>query len=148
MFDAIILAAAGVMRLGLAERIRARIDPAEMLPAPGQGALGIEICDGQPDMQRIADALADESTAACVKAERAFSRRLGGSCHLPIAGFAVSEAHQQFWLRGLVASVDGTQIVSGECRGHWADAETLGVALAETLLAQGADALICQINAG
>lgn len=147
-FDAIILAAAGLMRLGLADRIRARIDPAEMLPAPGQGALGIEICDGQPDMQRIADALADESTAACVKAERAFSRRLGGSCHLPIAGFAVSEAQQQFWLRGLVASVDGTQIVSGECRGHWADAETLGVALAETLLAQGADALICQINAG
>ena len=147
-FDAIILAAAGLVRLGLADRIRARIDPADMLPAPGQGALGIEICDGQPDMQRIADGLADEATSACVRAERAFSRRLGGSCHLPIAGFAVSESHQQFWLRGLVASVDGTQIVSGECRGAWAEAETLGVALAETLLAQGADALICQVNAG
>ena len=147
-FDAIILAAAGLVRLGLAARIRARIDPADMLPAPGQGALGIEICEGQPEMQRIANGLADEATSACVRAERAFSRRLGGSCHLPIAGFAVSEANQQFWLRGLVASVDGTKIVSGECRGFWADAETLGVALAETLLAQGADALICQINAG
>lgn len=147
-FDAIILAAAGLVRLGLAARIRARIDPADMLPAPGQGALGIEICEGQPEMQRIANGLADEATSACVRAERAFSRRLGGSCHLPIAGFAVSEANQQFWLRGLVASVDGTKIVSGECRGAWADAETLGVALAETLLAQGADALICQMNAG
>lgn len=147
-FDAIILAAAGLVRLGLADRIRARIDPAEMLPAPGQGALGIEICAGQPDMQRIADALDDAATSACVRAERAFSRRLGGSCHLPIAGFAVSEADQQFWLRGLVASVDGTKIVSGECRGAWADAEALGLTLAETLLAQGADALICHINAG
>ena len=147
-FDAIILAAAGLVRLGLADRIRARIDPADMLPAPGQGALGIEICDGQPDMQRIADGLADEATSACVRAERAFSRRLGGSCHLPIAGFAVSESHQRFWLRGLVASVDGTQIVSGECRGAWAEAEILGVELAESLLTQGADVLICQVNAG
>lgn len=147
-FDAIILAAAGLVRLGLADRIRARIDPSDMLPAPGQGALGIEICDGQPDMQRIADGLADQATSACVSAERAFSRRLGGSCHLPIAGFAVSESNQQFWLRGLVASIDGTQIVSGECRGDWAEAETLGVALAESLLAQGADVLICQVNAG
>lgn len=147
-FDAIILAAAGLVRLGLAARIRARIDPADMLPAPGQGALGIEICEGQPEMQRITDGLADEATSVCVRAERAFSRRLGGSCHLPIAGFAVSEAEQQFWLRGLVASVDGTKIVSGECRGAWVDAETLGVTLAETLLAEGADALICQINAG
>ena len=146
-FDAIILAAAGLVRLGLADRIRARIDPADMLPAPGQGALGIEICDGQPEMQRIADGLADAATSACVRAERAFSRRLGGSCHLPIAGFAVSEANQRFWLRGLVASVDGTQIISGECRGAWSEAETLGVALAESLLARGADALICQINA-
>lgn len=147
-FDAIILAAAGLVRLGLGDRIRARIDPADMLPAPGQGALGIEICEGQPVMQGIADGLADAATSACVRAERAFSRRLGGSCHLPIAGFAVSEVNERFWLRGLVASVDGTQIVAGECRGAWAEAETLGVALAETLLAQGADALIGQINAG
>jgi hydroxymethylbilane synthase len=146
-YDAIILAAAGLVRLGLADRIRTRIDPAEMLPAPGQGALGIEICTGQSDNQRIADALADAQTAACVRAERAFSRRLGGSCHLPIAGFAVGEADRQFWLRGLVASVDGSQIVSGECRGAWADAERLGTALAEQLLAEGAAALIAQLNA-
>ena len=145
-YDAIILAAAGLVRLGLAERIRARIDPADMLPAPGQGALGIEICAGQPDNQRMADGLADEETAACVNAERAFSRRLGGSCHLPIAGFAVGETGQQFWLRGLVASVDGTQIVAGECRGPWAEAEQLGTALAERLLAEGADVLIAQLN--
>lgn len=147
-FDAIILAAAGLVRLGLAERIRARIDPSDMLPAPGQGALGIEICEGQPLMQRIADALADPATAACVTAERAFSRRLGGSCHLPIAGFAVPENGEHFWLRGLVASVDGTKIVAGECRGPWSEAEQLGKALAESLLGQGADQLICQINAG
>lgn len=147
-FDAIILAAAGLVRLGLSERIRARIDPTEMLPAPGQGALGIEICEGRPEIQSIVQKLADPATSACVRAERAFSRRLGGSCHLPIAGFAVSEADERFWLRGLVASVDGTQIVSGDCRGSWKDAESLGVSLAESLLAQGADALICQINAG
>lgn len=147
-FDAIILAAAGLVRLGLADRIRARIDPSDMLPAPGQGALGIEICEGQPAMQHIADGLADAATAACVRAERAFSRRLGGSCHLPIAGFAVVDGAQQFWLRGLVASVDGTQIIAGDCRGAWDQAETLGTALAESLLAKGADALIDQINAG
>ena len=146
-FDAIILAAAGLVRLGLADRIRARIDPADMLPAPGQGALGIEICEGQPVMQRIADGLADAATAACVRAERALSRRLGGSCHLPIAGFAVVDGTQQFWLRGLVASVDGSKIIAGECRGDWAQAEILGTALAETLLTQGAAALIDQINA-
>ena len=146
-YDAIILAAAGLVRLGLAERIRARIDPSDMLPATGQGALGIEICAGTPSMQRIADALVDPATTACVSAERAFSRRLGGSCHLPIAGFAVPEDAEQFWLRGLVASVDGAQIVTGECRGSWSEAEELGKELAESLLLQGADQLIRQINA-
>lgn len=145
-YDAIILAAAGLVRLGLADRIRMRIDPSEMLPAPGQGALGIEICDGQPENQRIAEGLADDETSACVRAERAFSRRLGGSCHLPIAGFAVGEADRQLWLRGLVASVDGTQVMAGECRGAWANAEVLGRALAERLLAEGADVLITQLN--
>jgi len=145
-YDAIILAAAGLVRLGLADRIRMRIDPSEMLPAPGQGALGIEICDGQPENQRIAEGLADDETSACVRAERAFSRRLGGSCHLPIAGFAVGEADRQLWLRGLIASVDGTQVMAGECRGAWADAEVLGRALAERLLAEGADVLITQLN--
>ena len=145
-YDAIILAAAGLVRLGLADRIRMRIDPSEMLPAPGQGALGIEICDGQPENQRIAEGLADDETSACVRAERAFSRRLGGSCHLPIAGFAVGEADRQLWLRGLIASVDGPQVMAGECRGAWADAEVLGRALAERLLAEGADVLITQLN--
>jgi hydroxymethylbilane synthase len=145
-YDAIILAAAGLVRLGLAERIRARIDPADMLPAPGQGALGIEICVGQLANQRIADGLADAETAACVRAERAFSRRLGGSCHLPIAGFAMGEVNEQLWLRGLVASVDGAQIVSGECRGSWVDAEKLGTGLAERLLTEGADVLIAQLG--
>lgn len=145
-YDAIILAAAGLVRLGLADRIRTRIDPADMLPAPGQGALGIEICEAQPENQRIANGLADAETAACVRAERAFSRRLGGSCHLPIAGFAVGETHQQLWLRGLIASVDGTQMVSGECRGAWAYAEALGTSLAERLLTEGADVLIAQLN--
>ena len=145
-YDAIILAAAGLVRLGLADRIRMRIDPSEMLPAPGQGALGIEICDGQPENQRIAEGLADDETSACVRDERAFSRRLGGSCHLPIAGFAVGEADRQLWLRGLVASVDGTQVMAGECRGAWANAEVLGRALAERLLAEGADVLITQLN--
>jgi hydroxymethylbilane synthase len=98
-------------------------------------------------MQRIADALADNATTACVTAERAFSRRLGGSCHLPIAGFAVPEAGEQFWLRGLVASVDGMRIVAGECRGSWRQAEELGRKLAEDLLMQGADQLISSINA-
>ncbi len=89
-------------------------------PAPGQGALGIEICEGpagQPAYGGWHWQILRQPHAST--AERAFSRRLGGSCHLPIAGFAVPENGEHFWLRGLVASVDGTQIVAGECRGPW-----------------------------
>ena len=140
-FDAIILAAAGLVRLGLADRIRARIDPADMLPAPGQGALGIEICDGQPDMQRIADGLADEATSACVRAERAFNAYLEGGCQVPIAGYATL-VQGQLQMEGRVGSVDGQTLLKETIVGPAADAEQLGEQLAQRLLAQGAGELL------
>lgn len=149
-YDAIILAAAGLIRLGLENRIRTVLTAEQSLPAPGQGALGIELLDGADAMLGVVAPLNDPETAHCVRAERAFSRALGGSCQVPLGGYAVIE-QGQLWLRGFVASVDGQQMVSGEIRGEvlgtpGAD-EALGRQLAEQLRAQGADAILASLNA-
>jgi len=140
-YDAIILAAAGLIRLGLKERIRAVLTPEQSLPAPGQGALGIELVDGDALMAAIVAPLNDPETACCVHAERAFSRALGGSCQVPLGGYAVIDGGQ-LWLRGFVASVDGQEMAAGELRGDPAQAEALGRQLAANLRAQGADAIL------
>lgn len=145
-YDAIILAAAGLIRLGLKDRIKAVLTPEQSLPAPGQGALGIEILDGRADMAAVVARLDDPETAHCVRAERAFSRALGGSCQVPLGGYAVIE-QGQLWLRGFVATPDGRQMVSAELRGAPDDDEALGLQLAETLRAQGADAILAQLAA-
>ena len=140
-YDAIILAAAGLIRLGLDNRIKSVLTAEQSLPAPGQGALGIELVSGDAAMAAIVAPLNDPETAHCVKAERAFSRALGGSCQVPLGGYAIIDGGQ-LWLRGFVATADGKEMVSGELRGNPADDEALGRQLAETLRAQGADAIL------
>jgi len=140
-YDAIILAAAGLIRLGLETRIRAVLSPEESLPAPGQGALAIEVLAGDGAAMAAAAPLGDLATSQCVGAERAFSRALGGSCRLPLGGYARLD-NGVLWLRGFVATADGRQMLAGELRGAPADAEALGKRLAEQLRAQGADAIL------
>lgn len=140
-YDAIILAAAGLIRLGLETRIKALLTVETSLPAPGQGALGIELRDGDAAMAAVVAPLNDAATAHCVRAERAFSRALGGSCQVPLGGYAVVDAGQ-LWLRGFVASADGQQIAAGEIRGPLTDDEALGRQLAADLRARGADAIL------
>lgn len=140
-YDAIILAAAGLIRLGLKERIKAVLTPEQSLPAPGQGALGIELVAGGTAMATVVAPLNDAETACCVRAERAFSRALGGSCQVPLGGYAVID-QGALWLRGFVATPDGQQMVRGEVRGDPARDEELGQELAAELRRRGADAIL------
>jgi len=141
-FDAILLAAAGLHRLKLNERIRQFIAPETMLPAIGQGAIGIECRSDDAETKAIIAPLNDISTQQRVRAERAINNTLGGSCQVPIAGFAEITAHGELYLRGLVASANGTEILRSEIRGHVADAEQLGRAVAQHLIEQGADKIL------
>lgn len=140
-YDAIILAAAGLIRLGLKDRIKAVLTPEQSLPAPGQGALGIELVAGDAAMAAVVAPLNDPETAHCVRAERALSRALGGSCQVPLGGYAVID-NGELWLRAFVASVDGKDMVAGEVRGNPADDEALGRRLADELRARGAGAIL------
>ncbi|MCU7960026.1 MAG: hydroxymethylbilane synthase [gamma proteobacterium symbiont of Bathyaustriella thionipta] len=140
-FDAIILAAAGLIRLQMEARIRYQIPPESMLPAVGQGAVGIECRQDDAATRELIDFLNDEDTHTRVAAERAFNHRLEGGCQVPIAAYAILE-QQQIWLRGLVASEDGKQRLFAEKRAPRQEFESLGRSLAETLLQQGAAELL------
>lgn len=143
-YDAIILAAAGLQRLGLEQRITCPLAPEDMLPAVGQGALAIECCSDRADMLALLKPLHDEATAACVGAERALSRALAGSCNVPLAGYAEITG-TQLRLRGFVGAPDGLRQVSAEIAGAVGDAEALGVQLAAQLKAQGADDILAAL---
>ena len=140
-YDAIILAVAGLIRLGLPERIKAVLPPEQSLPAPGQGALGIEILAERNELAAWLAPLGDTPTTHCVRAERAFSRALGGSCQVPLGAYAVMEAGA-LWLRGFVATPDGRSMVEGELRGAPQADEALGQRLAQQLRDQGANAIL------
>jgi hydroxymethylbilane synthase len=140
-YDAIILAASGLQRLGFDDRIRAPIAPEECLPAIGQGVLGIEIRSDDAQLRELIAPLAHAETALRVSAERALNQTLNGGCQVPIAGYAVLEGDQLF-LRGLVGEPDGSKILRAEVRGGSAQAHELGVELAQQLLAQGADRIL------
>lgn len=144
-YDAIVLAAAGLQRLGLGARIRAMLEPEQSLPAPGQGALAIECREDRTVLRGLLAALDDAATAACVRAERAVSRALSGSCQLPLAAYATA-AGAEIRLRGLVAMPDGTRVVRAERRGSAAAPEELGAALADSLRALGADAILAALS--
>jgi hydroxymethylbilane synthase len=136
-YDAIILAAAGLRRLGMEDRIRGLLPAEVLLPAAGQGALGIECLARRDDLLAALRPLADADTTACVTAERAFARALGGSCEVPLGAYAEIRAGR-VWLRGFVACADGSRVVRAERAGARAAAEAIGAALAEELLARGA----------
>ena len=139
-YAAIILAAAGLKRLGFGARIAALLEPEESLPAPGQGALALECRSDRANILAALAPLADTGTTLATAAERAFSRALGGSCHTPLAAYAEWEGGT-LWLRGLLAGRDGRDILRGEAEAEVADgeaAEALGQELADDFLARGA----------
>jgi len=140
-FDAVILAAAGVRRLNLEDRIKECLGTDRMLPAPGQGAMGIEVRVEDQEILDLVQPLDDELTHVEVTAERAVSRRLYGGCHLPLAAYA-EVAGCRITVRGLVGHVDGSGIITAEVSGALYESETVGLALAEKLLAQGADDIL------
>lgn len=143
-FDAIILAMAGLKRLGFDDRIRSAMTPEQSLPAIGQGALGIETRVDDEEMNALIAPLQDPDTTITVTAERALNRRLAGGCQVPIAGYAMLE-DDEVWLRGLVGRPDGSQTLYAEKRGPAAEADAIGEAVAEMLLSQGADKILSEV---
>ncbi|HIE54259.1 MAG TPA: hydroxymethylbilane synthase, partial [Chromatiaceae bacterium] len=126
---------------GFGERIRAFMEPEQSLPAIGQGAVGIECREDDRRVNALIEPLHHAATASRVLAERAMNNRLEGGCQVPIAGHALLHS-DELWLRGLVGSVDGKRIIRGEVRGSAAEAQRLGVELAERLLADGAEEIL------
>jgi len=146
-YDAIILAAAGLMRLGFDERIRYAMPPEESLPAGGQGAVGIECRSGDTGLHALLAQMNDEDSALRVRAERALNTHLNGGCQVPIACYA-ERANGELWLRGLVGDPDGKCLLQAQARGSEADPEALGIAVAEDLLSQGAQAILDAVYEG
>ncbi len=143
-YDAIILAAAGVRRLGLAENVTEYIDPEISLPAIGQGALGIECRVDDRELNDMIAFFNDADTRTCVMGERALLRRLEGGCQVPIACYGQMKGGNLF-LTGLVGSVDGKRIIKNTIEGTADKAEKLGVTLAEKLLSKGADVILREV---
>jgi hydroxymethylbilane synthase len=140
-YDAIILAAAGLRRLGLEDRISVLLSPSQMLPSPGQGALGLETRADDAQTIKLVARLNHEATMAACLAERAFLRALGGGCQFPIAAHAVVDG-SELHLDGLVADTDGKNILRDRIAGKLGQAEALGQSLADELLARGASDLL------
>jgi len=143
-YDAIILAAAGLIRLGFEARIRAFISAEDSLPAGGQGAVGIECRTADAEVHALLAPLHHADTADRVNAERALNKRLNGGCQVPIACYALLEG-DELWLRGLVGQPDGGLLLRAEARAPRASAEALGVQVAEALLAQGAARILAAV---
>ncbi len=145
-FDAIILAAAGLMRLGFTDRITQKLDTTVSLPAVGQGAVGIECRVDDVELNQLLAVLQDADSCITVGAERAMNNRLNGGCQVPIAGFAELQGDQLF-MRGLVGKPDGTLIYRAEKTGPASEAEAIGRAVAEELLASGAGDILSELYA-
>ena len=144
-YAAIILAAAGLIRLGLGDRIRAFISPTDSIPAVGQGALGIEIKASRTDLFEILAPLNHIDTQLCVEAERGFSRALAGSCTVPLGAYALRD-NDVINMTGFVASVDGKQMLRESITGLAANAGAIGRALAAKLVARGADKILAELE--
>lgn len=144
-YAAIVLAAAGLKRLDLGARIACTLEPSESLPAAGQGAIGIECLTDRADLLELMAPLNHPDTAACVSAERAMSRRLAGSCQTPLGAYAQIR-NGQLSLTGFVADLEGARFVQANLMGSPRDAEKIGIALAEELLAQGAGKILAELG--
>lgn len=136
-YDAILLACAGLERLGLADRIRGRLDAPDWLPAPGQAAIAIEARSDQPAVLELLAALDDAHTRLAVTAERAMNQALGGSCTVPVGAWCVV-TERGLHLRGMVGDVSSGRLLHAEAASGADEAEALGLGVAEALLAQGA----------
>lgn len=145
-YDAIILASAGLIRLGMPERIKSVISVEDSLPAAGQGAVGIETRVNDTRVLNYLAKLNHNPTACCVMAERAMNTRLQGGCQVPIGGFATLNG-EELELNALVGSLDGSTIIRASGKAHQRDAEQLGIRIAEQLLAQGADKILAEVYA-
>jgi hydroxymethylbilane synthase len=143
-YEAILLAAAGLKRLGLEARIRRCLSVEESLPAPGQAALGIECLAARAEICALLEPLAHAASSACVRAERAVSLALGGSCTIPLGAYA-ELAGARLRLRALVAAPDGTRLAQADCSGPADDPEALGAQAARVLREQGADEILAAI---
>jgi hydroxymethylbilane synthase len=141
-FDAIILAAAGLKRMGFESSIKAYFEPTVLLPAAGQGALGIEALENQEDVIQFVAKLASPETTACVKAERALIHRLDGGCQVPIAAYCQLEQSQMLVLNALVGSTDGKTLIQSKGSASIEEAEVLGQRVADELIKQGAKTLL------
>lgn len=141
-YDAIILATAGLKRLGFTADITAALPVETCLPAGGQGAIGIELRSDDPVTRALVEPLGDATSAACVSAERALNGHLQGGCQVPIACYAIEQG-DELWLRGLVGDPDGSRTFRAEARGS--DAYALGIAVAQDLLAQGAGEVLSKV---
>lgn len=145
-YDAIILASAGLIRLGMAARITQPIPVTDSLPSAGQGAVGIEIRSDAGQIRTLLEVLHHEPTALRVTAERALNRRLQGGCQVPIACFAeFDESGENLWLRGLVGKPDGSLLLRAQATAPAAMAEQLGVSVADDLIAQGAADILAEV---
>ncbi|MEM1154540.1 MAG: hydroxymethylbilane synthase [Pseudomonadota bacterium] len=145
-YDAIILASAGLIRLGMGERIKQSIPLDQSLPAGGQGAVGIELREGDSDVMALLQVLHHQPTAARVNAERAMNKHLQGGCQVPIACYAeLIEGDTCLHLRGLVGKPDGSQVLRAEGKAALNQAEDLGQRVAEELLGQGAAAILAEV---
>jgi hydroxymethylbilane synthase len=140
-YDAIILASAGLKRLGFDERIRAALSPQQSLPAIGQGAIGIECRSDDERVHALLEPLHHQQAAICVAAERAMNERLNGGCQVPIAGHAIIDG-DKLTMSGLVGEPDGSRILREQICGKVEDAVTIGVKIADSLLEQGANEIL------
>jgi hydroxymethylbilane synthase len=145
-YAAIVLAAAGLKRLGLEARIRSYLGIEESLPAAGQAALGIECLAARADLKTLLGSLDDAATSACVRAERAVNRALGGSCTIPLGAYAQARS-ATLHLRALVASVDGKRIARAEAEGDPGQPEALGLRVASQLRERGAEEILAALAA-
>ncbi len=141
-YDAILLAVAGLVRLGLRAKICEYLEPEVMLPGVGQGALGIEYYIGNKEVQALIEPLHHRATGFCLAAERSMNLWLGGSCQVPVAGLGVIKGDGNLELKGMVGSPDGRTILRSSATGEPEDAKNLGECVAKELLAQGAKAII------
>ena len=146
-YDALVMAGAGLKRLGLSDRIRGLLAPEVSLPSPGQGALGVEIRSDKKELFELLQFLNDPATRKCCETERAVSRALGGSCQVPLGAYAIPEDNGQLWLRALVGDHRTGECIHSESRGSSEDPLALAAQVVNDLKRQGADAILAKVLA-